>query len=231
MRTSCPRYHEELQRVYEEEEGPRSSLADNKQLYDELSNYTGLEFKGPDDVQSLYFTLRTELEYGLKLPDWAYNYYPDRLVDLTEKSFVYNAYNSELQRIKAGPLLSKLIQDWNDVKDDKTSPKERKIFAYAGHDSTVVGILMALKVWVQQIPEYGMMTMFELYHDTVTNEYGVRVYLRNPAKDKPQLLVIPGCDNICPLETLIELAQNVVPAATDCNAKAKDYTEPPPKGP
>lgn len=59
VRTTCPRYHEELERVFAED------LADeikaDTELYEELTKITGLSIKTPDDVQSLYSTLKAEV--------------------------------------------------------------------------------------------------------------------------------------------------------------------------
>lgn len=61
VRKSCPRYHEELERVLAED--AKKDLDDNKQLLSELSNITGLEIKTPDDVQSLFSTLKAEVSF------------------------------------------------------------------------------------------------------------------------------------------------------------------------
>jgi len=43
---------------------------------------------------------------NLTLPEWTRGIYPDRLIPLTVFSFVLNAYNTELQKLKGGKLLS-----------------------------------------------------------------------------------------------------------------------------
>lgn len=59
VRTTCPRYHEELERVFSQDLSDK--LKANEQLYEELTNITGLEIKTPDDIQSLYSTLKAEV--------------------------------------------------------------------------------------------------------------------------------------------------------------------------
>jgi prostatic aicd phosphatase len=59
VRKTCPRYHEELKRVLAED--AKKELEDNKMLFEELSNATGMAIKTPDDVQSLYSTLKAEV--------------------------------------------------------------------------------------------------------------------------------------------------------------------------
>jgi prostatic aicd phosphatase len=58
VRQACPRYHQELERVMQED--VRDELARNARLFDELTNITGSSIKTPDDVQSLYSTLKAE---------------------------------------------------------------------------------------------------------------------------------------------------------------------------
>lgn len=68
MRTPCPRYYEALKEVFESPE-LKQVQSDNEELYKELTELTGMDIKTPDDIQSLYSTLRAESEYGLKLPE------------------------------------------------------------------------------------------------------------------------------------------------------------------
>lgn len=59
VRTTCPRYHEELERVFSEDIA--AELEESKEMLEKLSNITGLLIKTPDDVQSLYSTLKAEV--------------------------------------------------------------------------------------------------------------------------------------------------------------------------
>lgn len=59
VRKTCPRYHEEVERVLAED--AKKDIEDNKQLFEELSNHTGMAIKTPDDIQSLYSTLKAEV--------------------------------------------------------------------------------------------------------------------------------------------------------------------------
>lgn len=232
VRTPCPRYYEALKEVFESPE-LKQVESDNDELYNELTQLTGMDIKTPDDIQSLYSTLRAESEYGLKLPDWTKKFYPDKLVNLTELSYIYNVYTDELKKFKAGPFLEKMINEWKQKKDGVIKPKDRKIFLYTGHDSTVVNILHAIGVWEQQLPVYGIMGIFELLQDNKTGEYGIQIYLRNSPKSGAIPLTIPGCDQFCPLDKFIELTKKfiIVDKASECAPKDKSFTTPAPSGP
>lgn len=232
VRTPCPRYHEALDEVFKTAE-LQKVLAENAQMFKELTEYTGMPISTPDDVQSLYSTLRAEIEYGLSLPEWTANYYPKRLLELTEKSYLYNVHTDELKMLKAGPFLGKLIAEWQGKRNEKIKPAQRKMFLYAGHDSTVVNILAAIGVWKQQLPVYGIMAIFELLEDVETKEWGVRISLRRSGEREATPLTIPGCDQFCPLDKFVEITRRLISSdfTRDCRAKNEHFVTPPPSGP
>lgn len=59
VRKNCPRYHEELERVFKEDVAEEINF--HKNLLADLSRITGLKIETPDDVQSLYSTLKAEV--------------------------------------------------------------------------------------------------------------------------------------------------------------------------
>lgn len=64
VRKNCPRYHEELERVLNEDVGNEIKSFDG--LMKKISNITGMKISTPDDVQSLYSTLKAEVFYFKK---------------------------------------------------------------------------------------------------------------------------------------------------------------------
>lgn len=63
VRRPCARYHEELKRVFAED--LKKEMDANPWLFRELSNLTGWKVETPDDVQSLYSTLRAEASFRI----------------------------------------------------------------------------------------------------------------------------------------------------------------------
>lgn len=192
-----------------------------------------MEIKTPDDVQSIYGTLKAEQEFGLKLPDWTKNYFPEKMENLTQLSYIYNVQTEEMKKIKAGPFLTKLSKEFEAKRSGTLKPKELKISLYTGHDSTLVNYLAALGVWKQQQPVYGIMALFELLRDKKTNEVGVQIFLRNSATSGAIPLTIPGCDNFCPLDQFLEITKkyNVEDREQLCKVRDQNYVTPPPSGP
>lgn len=232
VRTPCARYHEAVEEVFKTPE-VKKVLTDNQALFDELTRHSGMPIKTPDDVQSLYGTLRAEQEHGLRLPEWTAQYFPNRLLELTEKSFIYNIQTDELKRLKAGPFLHKLVNEMTQKRNGTLSPSGRKIYAYAGHDSTIVNIFASIGVWEQQLPLYGMMGIFELLEDKTTQVWGVRVFLRRLGEREATPLTIPGCEQFCPLDKFIEITKHLCVAEDkrECKAINKNFVTPPPSGP
>lgn len=231
VRKSCPRYHEVASAVLNSTE-IRKILTDNQELFDNLTRITGLSIKTPDDVQSLYSTLRAESDFGLTLPEWTKDYYPEKLLPLTTLSYVLNVYNDEMKKLKGGPFLKKTLAEWDAVIANEANPKNKKIFVYAGHDSTVVNLLSVFNVWREQFPSYAIMGILELHKHKRTGEFSVRIFQKNVG-DTPIPLTIPGCSRRCPVDKLKELLKSHVPIdmVQDCKAQTDGFEEPPPKGP
>lgn len=231
VRTSCPRYYEALEQVLNSDP-VKSEIDSYRPMMEELTRLTGMNITTPDDVQSLYSTLRTEEEYGLTLPDWVHSYYPDRLFQVTTKSYVYNVFTDELKRLKGGPFVEKITKEWLAKSEDKLKPTNRKIFLYTGHDSSVVNILSAFNVWDEQWPGYAIMGIFELLQDQKTGELGVQIYLKNSTESSTPL-TIPGCDFFCPLQKVIDSVQHILPISKEKACKPQDgaFIEPEAGGP
>ncbi|XP_032663280.1 prostatic acid phosphatase-like isoform X2 [Odontomachus brunneus] len=224
---TCPRYTElrgsvnnfsEVQEVYR----------NNEALFKELTNFTGMQIENADDVSSLYATLAAEEGVNLTLPEWVKDYYPDKLIPLTLYSLKFNTYNDDFRRLKGSPLLKKIISDMLAKKEGTLQPKERKMFLFIGHDSTVVDLLNTMYIWHNQLPHYNIMTMIELHEDK--GEWNVQIFLRNTTAHEPYPLTISGCTAVCPLEKFVEILRPVIPNNWDeeCKVDGNFVTPPAP---
>lgn len=72
-----------------------------------------------------------------------------------------------------GPLLKKILKD-SENKINKQSVHQ--LYAYAGHDSTLSNLLLALGVWDQQIPTYNMLALIEL-HENMEGKFYFKVFI------------------------------------------------------
>ncbi|XP_059227035.1 venom acid phosphatase Acph-1 [Stomoxys calcitrans] len=234
VRKPCPRYFEAFNEVMNTPE-IKEEIKPHEYLFPELTALTGMNITEPEDINSLYLTLLAEEEYGLQLPDWTKEYYPEKLQFLAEQALIYNIYTREMQKIKAGPFLTKMFTEMKNKASNTLAPKERKMYIYTGHDSTVVNIMHALKVWKRQLPRYSAMLLVETHKNKETGEYYVELYFRNNPKEPAQPLTVPGCDFQCPLEKFVKLSADVVIDsdldADRCKSKNEEFTEPPLRGP
>lgn len=222
---TCPKYAQTRNNILELPE-MQNVQNENKQLYKELTNLTGMTIASPEDVSSLYSTLKAEETMNLTLPDWTKEYYPDKLIPLTFLDLQLNTYNDMLKRLKGGPFLKKIVYDMMAKKEGTLHPETRKMFMYVGHDSTVITLLDVLHIWHNQMPEYNIMTMIELHENT--SGWNVRVYLRNTTSHDPYPMTIPGCNTICPLEQFIQILKPMIPDNWQDECKVDgDFTLPP----
>lgn len=221
---TCPKYTKLRHEITSLPEVQRIQDA-NKQLYEELTNLTGMVISTPDDVSSLYGTLTAEKQMNLTLPEWIKDYY-HKLIPLTLYDLQLNTYNDVLKRLKGGPFLKKIVTDMLAKKDNTLEPEARKMFMYIGHDSTVVTLLDVMHVWNNQMPHYNIMTMIELHENN--DKWNVQVFLRNTTDHEPYLLTIPGCTTICPLEKFIRILKPMLPDNWEEECKVDgEYTPPP----
>lgn len=209
VRKPCQAYHIERDKVIASEE-IQKKFGESKPLFDALTEHTGRTVKDFDDVQDVFSTLKAEEGFNLTLPDWTKEYYPEKMLEPTIFSFILNAWNDKMNRLKGGLLLKKVINDWQSKADSTISSDPHKAFLYGGHDSTIVNFLRSLKVWDPQLPDYGIAILLELSKDE-SGVYGVEVYLRNSTIVPPFRLNIPDCDSFCPLNKLIDLTKAVIP--------------------
>lgn len=203
---TCPKYTQ-LRTSANDLPEVRKIQEDNKQLFDELTNLTGMSITTIDDVSSLYSTLTAERQMNLTLPKWIDDYYSKLLrYYLCEQQL--NTFNDEFRRLKGGPMLRKIINEMIAKKEGTLQPEKRKMFMYIGHDSTIVTLLDTMHIWYNQIPHCNIMIMIELHQDE--NEWNIQVFLRNTTIHEPYPMTIPGCTVICPLDKFVEILKPMI---------------------
>lgn len=101
VRKSCPQYNIELARI---NKTPfiKKKLIDYEELFEYLQQNTGKIVKNFDDVQDIYTTLQAEEAFNLVLPNWTRGYFPEKMKEPAEFSYVLRAYNDKLKRLKGG---------------------------------------------------------------------------------------------------------------------------------
>ncbi|XP_025996008.1 prostatic acid phosphatase isoform X1 [Solenopsis invicta] len=223
----CPRYAQLRSSVNDMPE-IRKIHQDNKQLFAELSNFTGMPFTTVDNVASFYDLLIAKESMNLALPAWTKDYYPDKLKPLYLLGEQLYTYNDELRRLQGGIMLKKFIDNMQAKKKGTLLPKKRKMFMYLGHDITVVSLLNTMHIWYDQIPYYNIMVIIELHKHK--GKWNVQIFLRNTTAHEPYPMTIPGCTVACPLEKFVEILKPLIPdnLEEECKIDDSNYKIPPP---
>lgn len=102
---SCPKYEDALRKLYNSPPPEIQEL--NKlyaKLYTSLSRNTGQNISSARDVESLYNILDTEQSGGLMLPDWTEGVFPDKVLNLAERSLAMLTETPYMKKVKGGKL-------------------------------------------------------------------------------------------------------------------------------
>ncbi|XP_034121910.1 venom acid phosphatase Acph-1 [Drosophila guanche] len=210
MKVPCPRYDEAVQEVMNSPE-VKEFHAQNSELLQELTEKTGLNVTYAHDVTNVFITLLAEQGYGLELPQWTKEYFPDKMLPLAAQSYIYDAYTPELRKLKGGFYLDHIFEQMQSKISGKMEPSARKMYLSCGHDWTITNVLSALGVWQPQMPRFSALIAFELRQRDDTGEYFVEIFFQNDPDKEPEQLQVPGCAKQCPIEKLLELTEQVLP--------------------
>ncbi|XP_017135084.1 venom acid phosphatase Acph-1 [Drosophila miranda] len=210
MKVPCPRYDEAVLEVMNSPE-VKEFHAQNSQMLQELTGLTGLNVTYAHDVTNVFITLLCEQTYGLELPEWTKEYFPDKMLPLAAQSYIYDAYTPELRKLKGGFFLDHIFEQMQAKISGKMEPSDRRMYIFCGHDWTITNVLSALGVWQPQMPRFSALIAFELRQRDDTGEYFMEVFFQNDPDKEPEQLQVPGCDKQCPIEKLLELMEPVLP--------------------
>ena len=203
----CPRYNYERENVLNSPEMKRIDK-ENRKLYTYLTKMTGNKISSVESILQLYDTLFIEALYNKTLPEWTKSVFPNKLKPFAIKSLTIDAYNKILQRLKSGLLVGEMV-DHMEKKSKNALVPNRKVWMYSAHDLTIANLLMTLNVFDPHCPPYAAMVLIEL-RVNLRNQYFVTVSYKNTSGE-PQLLTLPGCIAVCPLNQFIALTKDIVP--------------------
>ncbi|KAG5305677.1 ACPH1 phosphatase, partial [Acromyrmex insinuator] len=194
----CSIYHDTYKNVIQNAE-VRKKIDQYDNLMKMTSKYTGTNITNLLDLARLYGVLHSELSMGLTLPNWTQNIFPDgELLNATLLLFDLLSYD-QLNNLNGGILI-------NDMNKMINGTLHRKINLFSAHDINVFGLLLALNVSEQHLPEFTSSVIVELHERN--EKYFVKIlhYLGIPPKILE--ISIPGCEVLCPYDKFIELTKN-----------------------
>ncbi|XP_072541330.1 lysophosphatidic acid phosphatase type 6 [Salminus brasiliensis] len=107
---------------------------------------------------------------------------------------IYDPTNRESLQLCVGRVLHELLSNMETKVQNNVLDKDRKLFLYSAHDTTLMPCLMTFGVFDMKWPPYAADITLELYQHRQTNQHYVKVsYVGQDQK-------IPGCSDVyCPL--------------------------------
>ncbi|XP_053307498.1 testicular acid phosphatase homolog [Spea bombifrons] len=217
----CPRYYELMKETLQQPDY-QNQIRSWKEFTERLANYTGYntEHTSTHRVWKVYDTLFCQKSHNYTLPPWATLDVLQTLEEITAfdiKSHVELHRSNEKARLTGGILVDAIIRNFSDA-IKKSSPL--KMVMYSAHDSTLIALQAALKVYNGIHPPYASCHIFE-FHAESDGTHSVRMYYRNDSSREPYELVLPGCASPCPLMSFSQLTAPVIPQdwVTECGSE------------
>ncbi|XP_050813128.1 lysosomal acid phosphatase isoform X2 [Gopherus flavomarginatus] len=150
--------------------------------------------------------------HKLLLPPWVTPDVMTRLKQLKDFGFEFLFgihQQTEKARLQGGVLLAQIRKNMTSAAN-ASAPQHLKLLAYSAHDTTLVALQMALKVYNGRQAPYASCHIFELYQDDDSN-FSVEMFFHNESGREPFPLTLPGCEQRCPLLDFLQLTDRIIP--------------------
>ncbi|KAF5300437.1 hypothetical protein FQA39_LY02236 [Lamprigera yunnana] len=184
----------------------------NKNLYDYVSESTGLNIQKPRDLYNLQFVLAAQEAMGLELPPWAKSVWPENITIAAVEEYYLTFATPEMKKLSGGFFLRKIIEN-TEHKIANNSNDESKIYLYSAHENNVAYPLMIFDAFHPHIPPYGSYIVIEIHK--IDNVYGVKVLYEDYTKVTPTYINILDCGEFCPFEKFKQLTKESIPASDE----------------
>ncbi|GFR32876.1 testicular acid phosphatase homolog [Trichonephila clavata] len=215
----CPRATEELENVVKSAEGQRI-IQEHEFMFKNLTFYSGNPIDNWTTANYLHDVMYIEKKYNLTVPTWIEPFW-DELTYVSNMSFYWSFNSPLLHRLRAGPLLQRIINKMNDKINGDTP--DLKFQIYSAHDTNIAIVLDALNLFDMNAPPYCSALLFEL-HEMSNGEKTLRLLYQNSSKpeekiDPPHVLILEGCTEYCPLEYFINYTSPLMPGDWDAECQ------------
>lgn len=214
--SNCPNYFT-LMSQYRQSEVYRQTYAPFDEVLKYLMEMSGMTPSPFGTALMLYSTLRSQEEWGLRLPEWTQTVWPEPITQITKLDWQQLFPTNETRAISAGFLMSRIINDTQLIINKHPSVEGRKVSLYSGHDLNIVAVLSWLGTPDIHVPQYGSFIIFEI-HEIFRIPF-VRVVHQNYETNGPRVVEIPNCGFYCPFATFVELYRAYTNRADICFAQ------------
>ncbi|XP_026481564.1 uncharacterized protein LOC113388396 [Ctenocephalides felis] len=236
---NCPAFFNETSRVQNSQEF-QDKFSRYHRLMQVLSANTGKEIKSPIEVWTLRTLYETQEAAGIEKPTWVSDNWND-INEYTDLVFQSMFHNDIQKRFGAGVILKKILDDSKAKARNADNLKERKMFVYSGHETTLVPLYAALAGsggFIDRrgfrvpthIPEFTAALAIELHRSVSSGEHFVKFFYTNGDRNFHPLKR-SDCPELCPLDELVRLTQALTYSTEtiqeQCNPGATISTRPP----
>ncbi|CAF0850005.1 unnamed protein product, partial [Didymodactylos carnosus] len=182
----------------------------NAELYKYLENNTQLNNVNlMDNMQMLADTIYIESQYDVT-PGWATPTVQGELEVLHGLSLYYLYSNSDVKRLRGGPLLNNILENINNIIQKNENGRKAKL--YSADDVVLAAILSLLGINYIHQPVYSSAIFIDLYQ--TDNTYAIQVSYLN-STNTTFTHKLDGCpDLLCPLDTFKSIYQSQLPTQT-----------------
>lgn len=178
----------------------QAQVAKFSKWYEFLAQNTGMTVTSPFTMFEIYWTLRTEEEYGLDLPSWTKSIYPEPLTSLAKEFYILFAYNQKMKKVTTGGLVTTIIDN---ILSKKSGQNKYRIQLYSGHEINVAGLLRTLDVFEPHVPNYGSHVILEVHK--IGEQHFIKIIHQANEGYAPKILTMPNCATLCPLDEFINI--------------------------
>ena len=177
------RFRSYLNRYYHNSPSIAAYIAEHRQFIESVTKFAGLYVEGNDvknmkKMWKLGGNLHIARRYNKTVPEWATDEVIDQLVRVRVKKFESQAASSpELTRLSGGPLLGHILDNFDQFRRGALQPddhgqeesgdarmKDLKLMVFSGHDTNMVFLLAALRLFSKPFwPSYAANLFLELH--------------------------------------------------------------------
>ncbi|XP_015117684.1 venom acid phosphatase Acph-1 [Diachasma alloeum] len=209
----CPKHTKEFEAVLALPE-VQAEVAKLSGLAKNVSEWIGRPISTTREFLSLYNGLASFQAMELELPKWTSGIFPNgSLLDVATLHYRLMSYNDRLKALNGGMILKNFTDNML-AKINGDGPPDVKMVIVSGHETHIALLQLALGVYDNHhVPQYSSAIFVELLEEM--SKYYVRIYYYLGIPPVRKRIMIPRCDEPCPLEKFVELYGNVLTTDSD----------------
>lgn len=216
---SCPKYAKALEDVREMKE-----IRDKTAAFDDVLKYltvkTGMEISSLSAAYEIYNLLTAQKNMNLTLPEWCTDDIYSKMQDIVALEYEIRSYTPQLKRLNGGTLIHTFIKNM-DLSGERNN--SRKIYLYSGHEVNVAAFTRAHGISEPRLPAYGSAVILEKLRNA-QGQLFVKMILWTGVTEKLITLKFKDCDEVCPIESYLNIVKDAMPTEDDLNCYLNTIT-------